>query len=425
MLIEFSVENHRAFREKQTFSMVASATTERTGHDRVLETGFSVVPRVLSGACIFGANGAGKSSLINAMNFMCSFVKNSFQEKNIHKQVPAPFKFHSKWRKRPSKYEVSFVHKKTLFQYGFVRDGNRVIEEWLFARSSETQRARQLFYREFDCERDTYLWELNPEHLRGKRESWRDATRPDALFLTTAAYMNAEALQAPCEWFSNILRHIELEGVHLVYFYASYLKEDEWKQRILKFMAEADVALSDLDAKERETSELTQKITEMIVKDTGFDESQNDLRKIFDVNTFREDDEGSIVPLSMREESRGTRTLFNLAVPILKVLDDGLVLFVDDLNAGLHPLVFNHLVSLFADPKSNPKGAQLIFTTHETSVFDQRFMGRDQIWLVEKNDQLAAKLVPLSDFRVRDAKAFQKKYLDGRFGGVPKVRKQA
>ena len=420
MLIEFSVENHRAFREKQTFTMVASGTAERAGHGLVLKTGFSVVPLVLSEACIFGANGSGKSSFIDAMRFMSSFVKNSFQQKNSQVQVTSPFKFHSKWRRRPSEFEVIFVHKETLFQYGFVLNRERVLEEWLFARSSVTQRERQLFSRTYNQESDTYIWELNPEHLRGKRESWREATRPDALFLTTAAHMNAEALQAPYEWVTELLQFVELEQMQSVQIPGQYLKEDEWKHRILQFMKDADLDLSDFHTREREFSKEEHDFKKYISEKFNLNESDSEgYRRPIEVFTTRKDDEGSEISLSMREESSGTLALLNLAGPILETLDRGLVLFVDELNSGLHPLAFQHLAGLFTDPKSNPKAAQLIFTTHDTSVADQECMGRDQIWLVEKNNEFAAKLVPLSDFKVRDAKGFQKKYLDGRFGGVP------
>ena len=91
------------------------------------------------------------------------------------------------------------------------------------------------------------------------------------------------------------------------------------------------------------------------------------------------------------------------------------------MNNNLHPRAFRHLITLFCDPKVNKKGAQLIFTSHETSVLDDECMHRDQIWVVDKGDDLASVLTPLSDFKERDLKGFQKYYLDGRFGGVPRL----
>ncbi len=422
MLVEFSVENHRAFRDKQTFSMVASATTERAGHGHVLETGLSAAPHVLSEACIFGANGSGKSSLIDAMEFMRHVVEHSFHQKPGRGLHTKPFKFHSEWREKPSEFEVVFVHEETLFQYGFALDQERILEEWLFARPKSTQRERQLFTRIFDEEDDNYVWELNAEQLKGKRDSWKDATRKDALFLTTAVHMNAEALQAPYEWISNVWRLLEPDDVRHMSVSAKRLEDENWNRRILGFMEDADIPLSGLYTEQHEMPENIQTFIDSVLK-TSEDAQEVDEapRKMLDVFTRRRDDTGAEISLPMRDESSGTQALFNLAAPILDVLDHGMVLLVDELNTGLHPLAFQHLVSLFAAPETNPKGAQLIFTTHDTSVADQECMGRDQIWIVDKSNDLAAKLVPLSDFKERGAKGFQKKYLDGRFGGVPKV----
>lgn len=427
MLIEFSVENHRAFREKQTFNMVASGSSERSGNIHVLDTGMSVVPAVLSEACIFGANGAGKSSLLDAMQAMRGFVLNSFHDRNDRRLKTEPFKFHSEWREKPSEFEAVFLHKDSIYQYGFVIDQVRVLEEWLFVRPKETQRERQIFVRTYDKENDKYIWELNAEHLKGKRESWKEATRKNALFLSTAAHMNAEVLEAPYEWFEQMLRLLSSNALRTISVSDHRMKDGEWKRRILEFMKEADIPFSDLHAEERDVPanilaimDTIKKVSDVSGEDSS-EASSDDVPKMIKVLTVRKDETGSDIELPLDEESSGTQALFKLAAPILDVLDNGYVLFVDELNTNLHPLAFQHLTGLFANSKTNPNGAQLIFTTHDTSVADQECMTRDQIWLVEKGTDLAASLVPLSDFKIRDAKGFQKKYLDGRFGGIPRV----
>jgi uncharacterized protein len=427
MLIEFSVENHRAFREKQVFSMVASSSTERAGHGHVLETGMSTVPKVLSAACIFGANGAGKSSLLDAMQFMRGLVMHSFHDTRTQGLRTAPFRFHSEWRGRPSEFEVVFLHEGQIFQYGFAVDNEKVLEEWLFARPRETQRERQIFTRTFDVKSGEYIWEMSAEHLKGKKESWKLATREDALFLTTAVFMNAKGLQAPFKWFQQIWRLFDSEDIQTLSLSDKRLMEADGNQLIRKFMKDADIPLDGLRAEERELSPkmkaMMESLLEAIDVDSGVKSEflKEDDRKTIDVVTVRKDETNADIELPLEEESSGTRMLFKLAAPILDVLANGYVLFVDELNTNLHPLAFQHIVSLFADSKSNPNGAQLVFTTHDTSVADQECMGRDQIWLVDKGNNLAAELIPLSDFKERDAKGFQKKYLDGRFGGIPRV----
>lgn len=422
MLIEFSVENYRAFREKQTFSMVASATTERAGHGHVLNTGLSAVPHVLSEACLFGANGSGKTSLIDAMRFMRSFVLNSFHEGPERAINVKPFKFHSTWRGRPSEFEVIFFHDEVLYQYGFVVNHARVWEEWLFTRPSSTGRERHIFSRTYDPDTDAYDWDINAEQLKGKRDSWKEATRQDALFLTTAVHMNAESLNVVWNWIRSQWRLTTPEEMQAGSMSATQSLEDEWKLRIVEFLKQADISLHDLRAEEKDMPEAFQDVVHAINRAVENENALDpkDMKRV-EVHTVRLDDQETPVELPLEYESTGTRALFNLSVPIMMALDQGLALVVDELNTGLHPLAFQHLVGMFADPKINTKGAQLIFTTHDTSVSEQECMGRDQIWLVEKGRDLAAKLVPLSDFKERGAKGFQKKYLDGRFGGVPRV----
>lgn len=123
----------------------------------------------------------------------------------------------------------------------------------------------------------------------------------------------------------------------------------------------------------------------------------------------------------MSKESTGTRALFEMAMPLLSALEGGSTFVVDELNTGLHPLAFQHIVRLFCSAKTNPNNAQLIFTTHDTSVTERSCIGSDQIWMVEKGDDLMARLTPYSDFKPREksGRSFQRSYLQGRLGGVP------
>lgn len=417
MLIEFSVENHRAFREKQTFSMVASATTEQA---HSVKTGFSVAPFALREACLFGANGSGKSSLIEAMAFMSRFVRTSFRKEAGQGIDVEPFLFHSDWRERPSEFEALFVNGDTLYQYGFALTKERVTEEWLFARPKSTGRQRLLFTRTYDADSNSYDWDVSPVHLKGERDSWKSQTRPDALFLSTAVQLNAEGLKPAHEWLAKHLRMFSMTGeAHQGYTHTRF-NESGWKERIISFLKEADISLQDIQVEESSLvdhpsfSRIPEAIQAVIREDSPE-------AKTYDVRFVRKDDLGEPMPLPLEEESSGTRALFELAGPVLDVLDNGWTVVVDELNSGLHPLAFQHLIAMFCHPKLNPNDAQLIFTTHDTSVTEQGCIGRDQIWLVEKARDLSAHLTPFSDFKTRDARRFQKGYLQGRYGAVPKL----
>ena len=418
MLIEFSVENYRAFREKQTFSMVASATTERA---HVAETGFSVAPFALREACLFGANGSGKSSLIEAMAFMSRFVRTSFRNEAGQGTGVEPFLFHSDWREKPTEFEALFINGDTLYQYGFALTKERVVEEWLFARPKSTGRQRLLFTRTYDAESDSYDWDVSPVHLKGERDSWKSQTRPDALFLSTAVQLNAEGLKLAHEWIVKHLRMFSMSGEMRQNYTQTRFDETGWKERIIAFLKRADISLQDIEVDEKSLvdhvkfSQLPD-VVQALIREGSPD------AKTYDVRFLRKDEKGISTPLPFEEESSGTQALFELAGPVLDVLDNGWTVVVDELNSGLHPLAFQHLITLFCDPKTNPHDAQLIFTTHDTSVTEQGCIERDQIWLVEKGRELAARLTPFSDYKTRDARPFQKGYLQGRYGAVPRLR---
>ncbi len=419
MLIEFSVENHRAFREKQTFSMVASTGAERTAADHVVHTGFAAVPCVLREACLLGANGAGKSSLIGAMAFMSGFVRNSFRNDAGHGIGVEPFVFHSEWRDKPSEFEAIFIHENTLYQYGFSVTGERVVEEWLFARPRHTGRQRNLFTRIYNAEKGSYDWNISNTRLKGERDSWKAQTRPESLFLSTAVQLNAEGLKGAHEWLSKRFKMILPTRDMLSDEYTASRFEDEgWKTKVIGFLKSADIALHDIQVEEKSLFDLTEfKSLPEAIKNEIRKQSPDAQAHL--VSFVRQDDQNSSIPLRLQEESSGTRALFALAGPILDVLENGFTVAVDELNTGLHPLALRYLVALFCDTRVNRHDAQLIFTTHDTSVTEHSCIGKDHVWLVEKQDDLAAHLIPLSDFKTRGGRSFQKGYLQGRFGAIP------
>jgi hypothetical protein len=139
---------------------------------------------------------------------------------------------------------------------------------------------------------------------------------------------------------------------------------------------------------------------------------------------FHNDNEAGVVPFDLGEESTGTVKLYNLSAVIIQTLHNGDVLIIDELNSSLHPLLSQFIINLFQDAKSNPNKAQLIITTHDTTLLSQDLLRRDQIWLVEKDSYGATSLYSLSDFDYREVRSsipFDRWYLSGRFGALPVI----
>ncbi len=416
MLVEFSVQNHRSFRDKQSFLMTAS----KSGIRNAVATGNIGAPHLLQQACLFGANGSGKSGLVRSMKTVHDLIRDSFRNERALIKEYEPHVFHSEWRNAPTEFEVTFLHDDSLFQYGFAYDSERIREEWLFERPSETRKQRQIFTREYEPQSNAYQWEMSTSHLKGERQSWIAQTRDNALFVSTAIQLNARSLERPFDWLSGGLRTIlDVESIGM--YTARRLDDRHWKGRVMAFLANADLRLEDVEAEERSMFETEHFISLPNSMQGLLKSALPEGVKSLDISTYRTDETGARTRLAFDEESRGTRAFFGLIGPIIDTLDNGYTLVVDELNTHLHPLAFRYITRMFCCPTTNPHNGQIIFTTHDPTVTEDDCIGRDQIWLVEKGDDLASSLIPFSDFRTRDERPFRKGYLQGRYGAVPRL----
>jgi AAA15 family ATPase/GTPase len=125
------------------------------------------------------------------------------------------------------------------------------------------------------------------------------------------------------------------------------------------------------------------------------------------------------------EESLGTHAWFALLGPLLTVLNTGAALLVDELDSSLHPTLAAEVVRLFQDPDANPRGAQLIFTTHDATLLGNAVLGRpldrDQVWIAAKRRSGETELYALTDAKPRKEENLELGYLRGRYGGIPRI----
>ena len=189
----------------------------------------------------------------------------------------------------------------------------------------------------------------------------------------------------------------------------------------MAFLANADLRLEDVEAQERSVPETGHFRSQPRNLQGQLKSTLPEGAKTLEISTYRKDETGAETRLEFDDESRGTRAFFWLIGPIIDSLDGGHTLVVDEINTHLHPLAFRYITRMFRCPKTNPHKGQIIFTTHDPTVTEDDCIGRDQIWLVEKGDDLASCLIPFSDYRTRDERPFRKGYLQGRYGAVPRL----
>jgi len=417
MLVEFNVANFRSLRERQTLSMVKAKgdELEATNTFKI----FAVSPlELLRSVAIYGPNASGKSNVLLALQTMKLVVLTSATALQHGDDIPVmPFRLSSATRHACSEFEVSFIVDHVRYQYGFSATAERIHEEWLIAYPKG--RAQHWIDRVWNEKSGTYEWGKMAS-LMGEKNLWQKSTRDNALFLSTAVQLNSKQLQPVYDWFKNTLQVSAVGGwgsnvsVHFC--------EKNKKAKILDFLRAADLGIEDINIEIKQfdlkslPDDMPQAVKDEIAK--GMKD-----KKIIDVKTVHKTIEGELITFDLDEESDGTQRLFDFAGPWVDSLESGNILFVDELHDNLHPKLVQFLVQLFHSCDTNPKNAQLVFTTHETSILNQDEFRRDQIWFCEKGEDQSTSLYPLTDFGPRKGREnLELAYLSGRYGALPYIR---
>lgn len=423
MLIDFRLTNYRSFHEAQTFSMVAAAGKEHE-NTHLFASGVSVAPRLLRSAIVYGPNAGGKTNLVRAFQFMQSMVAQSAtlvqegQALNVQ-----PFLFNQDARSQPTSFEVNFIEDgedgPVRYQYGFSLTAERIVAEWLYA--APKGRNKPIFQREFDSKTGKYTWEWGASFL-GRKDVWRDKTRANGLFLSTAVLLNNEQLRPVFNWFQNRLAIIPADALISLEHTLGLCSTDSGKAELMSFFRSADISITDVALEKQAVKKTTftfdlatDPATRPILPSTTDDE----MTKVHFRHRSR--DGQSEIELGMEDESSGTQKLFALAGPWLDVMRKRRVLVVDELDRSLHPLICRHLIERFNHDQTNPLNAQLIATTHDTSLLDRHLLRRDQVWFIEKDRQEASRLYSLDEFSPRKEESLERGYLHGRYGALPIV----
>lgn len=414
MLIEMSVANFRSLQEKQTFSLVMGAGNELRDSNTFPLPGAKGTA-LLRSAAIYGPNASGKSNFLLALSIMQQIVLESASNLQRGDALPViPFRLDPHSSQSPSEFEVTFAVEGIRYQYGFAATAERIHEEWLLVYPKG--RAQHWFQRAWDAKEQKYSWEMGSS-LTGEKQLWQKSTRENALFLSTAVHLNSGQLRPVFDWFKNTLRMANVGGWGPS-FSASLCQKSE-KVQVMEFLRAADLNIDDVlvETKLFDSSLLPEDMPQLM-RDSIAESMKDD--KYLDIRTVHKDREGNTVTFDFDDESDGTQKLFSFAGPWIDALNNGYVLIIDELHDNLHPRLVQYLVELFHSDHTNPKNAQLVFTTHETSILNQEVFRRDQIWFCEKDKNQATTLYPLTDFSPRKGREnLELAYLSGRYGALP------
>ncbi len=396
MLVEFRVANYKSFQEEQVFSLVANAEDELMSQNIFIVKALDNL-KLLRSAAIYGPNASGKSNLIKAIKFMRDFIGNPdscYTDDN--KILVQPFLLGNESQQEPSKFEMTFICKKTRYQYYFSVDADYVHEERLLAYHGEESEV--LFERVLNSNK-RYEWNFSKK-LKGARLT--EGTKPNVLYLSRIADIPTDnkQLYEIYKWFTCYL-HIIGTGKNGDSEVDDHLEQlpkkpsfDKFHSFIMSFLRDADTGIVDFTP-----------------DDVKFFLSKNGYMKHRSKN-------GAAIPFNNpQDESLGTWRLLFVGRAILGVLESGAVLLVDELDMSLHMMIVREFINLFHNSTRKTKNAQLIFNTHDVKLFKP--FRCDQIWFIEKDNGGASDLYSMAEFEPLPNESLEFGYLQGRYGAIP------
>ncbi len=399
MLIRFSFKNFKSFKNENCLDMEATSLKEHEYNVAKIDNG-----EYLKVSAIYGANASGKTNVLQAFDYMKKRIlvsddskKNSpIDEENVYSFMI---------NNDPIALEVEILAKNNkIYKYGFEVLKDTIISEWLF------EKRVNKFYSIFERENNNVS--MKPNKIS-------DLVNIDerTLFLNIYSKIdrNNEDFSNVYDWFVNST-YLDLGNPNFERFINNrvslkILSDENYKKELLKFIKTFDSGIEGIKT--------TPDSIEAVKSNNG----------IIDIEVIHKGEKGEVKALPFYLESNGTRKMFHLFDFFMDALKNGMVLFVDELDAKLHPLLTRYIINLFHNSDTNKGNGQLIYSTHDTVNLNKETFRRDEIWFAEKDKDGISEIYALSDYileddknagkKVRNDATYNKDYLTGRYGAIP------
>lgn len=400
MLIRFSFKNFKSFKNENCLDMEATSLKEHEYNVAKLDSG-----EYLKVSAIYGANASGKTNVLQAFDYMKKRIlvsddskKNSpIDEENIYSFMI---------NNDPIALEVEILAKNNkIYKYGFELVKDNIISEWLY------EKRVNKFYSIFERENN------NIKMMKDNKLSKLANIDERTLFLNIYSKIDKdnEDFNNVYDWFVNST-YLDLGNPNFERFINNrvslkILSDENYKRELLKFIKTFDSGIEGIKT--------TPDSIEAVKSNNG----------IIDIEVIHKGENGELKALPFYLESNGTRKMFHLFDFFMDALKNGMVLFVDELDAKLHPLLTRYIINLFHNSETNKGNGQLIYSTHDTVNLNKETFRRDEIWFAEKDKDGISEIYALSDYileddknagkKVRNDATYNKDYLTGRYGAIP------
>jgi len=403
MLIRFSFKNFKSFKNESCLDMEATSLKEHEYNIAKTENG-----DLLKVAAIYGANASGKTNSLEAFDYMKrrllisddSIIKIKMDEDNVYSFMI---------NDEPIAFEVEILAKNSkIYKYGFEVLKNNIISEWLYYKKINK------FYTIFERNNSKVI-------LKKDNKEKEFNVGESTLFLNAYTKLNAsdEDFTNVYSWFMNAnyldLGNPMFENMISNRISVNMISDDNYKKELVRFLKTFDIGIEGIKTTPETVEEL---------------KNYNNTIKIEFIHKMS-NDELKALPLEL--ESNGTKKMFFLFDFLMDSLKRGMVLFVDELDAKLHPLLTRYIINLFHNSETNVGNGQLIYSTHDTVNLNKETFRRDEIWFVEKDRDGISEIYSLADYiiedeeegkkksgkKVRNDATYNKDYLTGRYGAIP------
>lgn len=425
MLIEFKFGNFRSFRDEAVLSMEAMGLG-RLKNCLISYNSMKLIPSV----AIYGKNGGGKSNVIRAFWLAVQFIKNAQRTQHENAKIPVkPFLLNDYSKDEPTFFEFTYVLDNVKYIYGFSATKEKIFSEYLY-HSPKGQKATVFTRTE---QKFTFTEE------KAKRKLISEAVAPNQLFFSVACTMNDADCMRAMKWFREYV-FFSRDYADIPEQLLEYSNDKNMLATISGYAKAADLGIEkmefefkdevvkDFESEKNIPEEIRFALTAFMqnlkensnISEIGLQKSE--VRATSYHNGINKNGIKTSFTLDLSDESDGTRKLMSIAPAIESVLNNGGIVLVDELEKELHPMLVNYIVAKFQSKTSNPNGAQLIFTTHNTELLNMELMRKDQLYFADKNRKDgASELYSIGDFSTKTADNIRKGYLAGKYGATPDI----
>lgn len=427
MLIEFRVANYRSIGEEQVLSLIP-APKQRDFPDNIIEVDKY---KSLNAIGIYGNNASGKTNLLLSMSLLDRLVHLSARASSTTPLPYEPFLLREGWESKPTRFEIVFILEKNRYRYGLEFFKDEIVREWLYRKGQS--REVPLFLREGEVIDVSSGFKGNSKSIDAAVE----ATRKNALFLSTCDMLNVEEAKSIFQWFRYFHMINGLNTEEQAINTISLLNTANFKDLMHQYFLRLNLGVTEIDvsAKDFDPSELPESLPEgtraRIAEELKGKVGYTVFTSHQFYNNVGKPTDDHVKWKMEQNESAGTVKAFEISGPVFWALMNGGVLIIDEIEAKMHPNMTLDIINLFLNKETNPNNAQLIFATHNTNLLTYSKLRRDQIYFAQKNKWESTEIYSLSDFvyigsndpskleKERPDTDKEKRYIEGRYGAIP------